>query len=106
MALASALGIPIADLTAPNSSSPGEHRPLWPAPSPKAAALIAFVLAFPGALFIAANTLSQAGVWSGPLKVLDTLGRSSGLVPTYWYLWPLPLIAAPAIGGMLVVASL
>jgi len=106
MALAAALGVEVRTLTAPDTTAPGEHRPLWPALSPRAAAWIAFAVTLPGAAILVANTLDGAGVTAVPMSVLRSLGKAMGLVPAFWYLWPVPLIAGPAIGILLVLASL
>lgn len=106
MALAAALGVNVNDLTAPGSSAPGEHRPLWLAPSPRAAAASAFLLTLPGTAIILANTLDYAGFSATPMQLLWSTAHAAGLVPAYWYLWPIPLIVAPAAGLLLVLASL
>lgn len=55
---------------------------------------------------IAANTMSQAGGSSVPMSLLWSIAHALGLVPAFWYLWPIPLIAAPAAGILLVLMSL
>jgi hypothetical protein len=62
MALAAALGIDVANLVAPGPAAPGEHRPLWPAPSPQAATVLATVLALPGAVMLIAVLLKNTGI--------------------------------------------
>ena len=106
MALASALGVNIQELVAPDAAAPGEHRPLWPAPEPRRAAAAALILTAPGALMIIANTLRYAGVTAAPMALLEGIGQFLGLVPRFWYLWPLLLIAAPSGGILLILASL
>jgi transcriptional regulator with XRE-family HTH domain len=106
MALASALNVEVQDLVAPNAAAAGEHRPLWPAPKPHGAAVAALILTTPGMLMIGANTLQYTGVTAVPMAGLETIGHFLGLVPRFWYLWPLPLIAAPVAGILLVVAAL
>src|SRR5438445_13889894 len=48
MALAAALGAEVAGLVAPRPAAPGEHRPLWPAASPRPAAVVAMAGAATG----------------------------------------------------------
>ena len=105
MALAAALEIDVANLVAPGAAAPGEHRPLWPAPSPQMAAIIAIVLAAPGASILIAVILSQAGLTNGPMAVLQSFGPWLGFMPKPWSLW-IPMLILPTAGAILVVAAL
>jgi DNA-binding XRE family transcriptional regulator len=106
MALAAALGVEVRSLTAPDSTAPGEHCPLWPAPAPLTAASVAVALTGPGAIILVANTLAVTNVTRVPMSVLKDFGHMLRVIPTFWYLWPVPLIAAPLFGILLIVASL
>ena len=105
MALAAALGVEVASLVAPGPAAPGEHRPLWPAPSPQAAAVVAMALAAPGTVILIAAMLNQAGVTAEPMGVLQSLGAGLGFVPKPWPLWILMLIL-PIMGAVLLFAAL
>ena len=105
MALASAFSIDVQDLVAPGPASSGEHQPLWPAPAPQIAAEVAIALATPGALLLISIVLKDAG-FATPINALDAAGRLLGLVPNYWFLWPIPLLILPAAGATLVLGTL
>jgi len=105
MALAAALGLDVQDLVAPGPAAAGEHWPLWPAPAPRAAALIAIALTAPGALMMIAIIFRNKG-FPGLLNALASVGRWAGLVPNYWFLWPVPLLVLPAIGVAVVAVAL
>lgn len=102
MALAAALGVDVANLVAPGPTAPGEHRPLWPAPSPQAAAVIAMILAAPGAVMLIAVLLNNAGVTSGPMAALAPW---LALLPKPWSLW-IPMLILPTAGAVLLLAAL
>lgn len=101
MALASALGVDVANLVAPGPATSGEHRPLWPAPSPRTAATIALMLAAPGAVLLTAVLFNNAGI-TGPMSALQPLLL---LVPKPWGLW-IPMLMLPIAGAVLLTASL
>lgn len=103
MALASALGVKVQELVAPDATAAAEHRPLWPAPAPKSAATAALMLTAPGALIIIAIILHNVGLAADPNPVLQRIGNFLGLVPRFWLIL---LIGAPIIGILLVLAAM
>ena len=106
MALASVLGVPVAELVAPSAAAPGEHRPLWPAPSPRRAAWIALGLTAPGATFILLNSLKQAGIGAAPYDALAALGSRLGIAEQFLRTWTIPLIGMPLLAVVLLAMSL
>lgn len=103
MALAATLGVDVTNLVAPGPAAPGEHRPLWPAPSPQRAAVIATILAAPGAFILIAAILNHAGVAHGPMEFLFSFRLA--FAPKPWGLW-ISMLALPAAGAVLLMASL
>lgn len=102
MALASALGVKVQELVAPDATAAGEHRPLWPAPAPRWAATAALILTAPGALIMIAIILHNAGLAVDPKPTLEGIAHFLGLVRR---LWLVLLIVAPVIGILLVLVA-
>lgn len=106
MALASVLGVPVADLVAPSAAAPGEHRPLWPAPRPRRAAWIALGLTAPGALFMLLNVLNQARISVAPYDAMAALGTRLGIAEPFLRTWTTPLIVMPLLALALLGMSM
>jgi transcriptional regulator with XRE-family HTH domain len=74
LAIAAAFDVDPRELTRPQATSHGEHRPLWPSLDPKRAARIAAVLVAPAAVFVSLSLLKYGAGFAAPYDLLAGFG--------------------------------
>jgi transcriptional regulator with XRE-family HTH domain len=105
LAIAAAFDMDPRELTRPDATTRGEHRPLWPAMDPRRAARIAAVLVAPAILFVSLSLLKYGAGIAAPYDLLADFGARHGLHAAFDRFSAPVLLFSPLVALILTIVA-